>query len=179
MAAQERIVVWDGVVRLFHWSTVVAFFANTALTEEGEAWHEWLGYYLLAILAVRLLWGFIGPENARFAGFWPSRRRIAEHLRELKTQGHASPDRHNPLGGLMILSLMGGIACTGISGWMMGLDAFWGEEWLEESHEFFADATLFLVAIHIGVITLLSRRGPYNLVAIMLRGHRPAKPVNR
>ena len=75
--------LWDPVVRLFHWSLAGAFLANYFFTEEGESWHRWLGYYAVAWLAIRLVWGFVGTPAARWADFWPTRARLAAHLRAL------------------------------------------------------------------------------------------------
>lgn len=41
-----------------------------------------------------------------------------------------------------------GFVCF-VSGWMQGLDAFWGDESLEEIHKFIGNALMGLVAIHL------------------------------
>ena len=66
----DRVRLWDPLVRLFHWSLVVVFIANywfTGVSPFGSKfWHRWLGYYAVAWLAVRLVWGFVGPPAARW-----------------------------------------------------------------------------------------------------------------
>ena len=67
MSTQKQIKVWDPLVRLFHW-TLVAAFAITFLTE--DEWldlHVYAGYAIMALLAIRLVWGFVGTRYARFA----------------------------------------------------------------------------------------------------------------
>lgn len=49
--------VWDGVVRLTHWVVAALFLSNYFLTEAGSETHEWVGYFVLAALSVRLTWG--------------------------------------------------------------------------------------------------------------------------
>ena len=74
---------WDPVVKLTHWTIVGAILANGLITEEGSNPHIWVGYALAATLALRLIWGVIGPAEARFAAFPPSPGRALAHLREI------------------------------------------------------------------------------------------------
>lgn len=170
--APENKVIWDPLVRLFHWSLALAFLLNYAVLEEGETAHEWVGYYCLAILAVRIFWGFVGSHNARFASFFPTREGIRHHLGLLRQGRIEAHDGHNPVGGLMVLALMSAVLLTGLSGWMLQLDVFWGEDWAEEIHEFFANLSMALVLVHVGAVLLLSWLGPVNLVRTMLTGRR-------
>jgi cytochrome b len=74
---------WDPVVKLTHWSIALAVLANAVFTEEGSANHVWVGYGLAAILGLRLLWGLIGPAEARFGAFPSSPRRAVSSDRKL------------------------------------------------------------------------------------------------
>lgn len=109
---------WDPIVRITHWSVALAVLANAVVTEEGSGPHIWVGYGLAAILALRLLWGLVGPAEARFSAFWPSPRRALAHLRDIragKVTHHAS---HNPLGAFMVYAIWGcllTIIATGIA----------------------------------------------------------------
>lgn len=172
MALQQKIKVWDPVIRFFHWSMALSFLLNSFVVEEGESAHEWLGYYILGLLLIRLLWGFTGPENARFRDFFPTKRNVSQYFHQLVKGGEHNPDRHNPLGGLMIIAMLLSILITGVSGWVSSLDVFFGADWLEEIHEFFADITLLLVSVHIFAVTTFSWFGKHNLISIMLTGYR-------
>jgi cytochrome b len=45
------------------------------------------------------------------------------------------------------------ICCLAITGWMMGLDAFWGDERLEDIHGAIANALQVFVVLHLfGII---------------------------
>ena len=168
----NQVPVWDPVIRVFHWTLVVSLLLNYSILEDGDPPHTWVGYLVLVLLAVRIVWGFLGPQNARFRDFWPTadrlRRCVQQHLRG----DHPSPDRHNPLGGLMILALLTGVLLTGITGWLLTWDMFWGESWLESLHELFAESVMTLACVHVVVVFLLSKFGPHNLIRTMLTGYR-------
>jgi cytochrome b len=109
---------WDPVVKLTHWSIVTAIIANALFTEEGSGAHIWVGYALAAILALRLLWGLIGPPEARFSAFPPSPRRALAHLRDIRVGKKEVHRSHNPLGALMVYaiwSMLGVIVASGIA----------------------------------------------------------------
>jgi cytochrome b len=116
---------WDPIVRITHWSIALAVVANTVLTEEGSAPHIWVGYGLAAILGLRLLWGLVGPAEARFGAFWPSPRKALAHLREIRTGKVVHHTSHNPLGAMMVYAIWGclltiigtGIAMAGPPPW--------------------------------------------------------------
>ncbi len=172
---QTQPGIWDPLIRLFHWSVAVGFLLNFTLFEEGESLHEWIGYYILAALLVRFCWGFIGPENARFRDFFPRKTTLKAHVDELARGEITEHNGHTPLGGLMIIALMSSLLLVGFTGWLTTTDMFWGESWLEEIHEFFANATLFLVCIHVAAVVFFSVLGPNNLIRQMWTGRRSEK----
>lgn len=96
---------WDPVVKLTHWSIVAAVLANALVTEEGSNAHIWVGYALAAILGLRLLWGLIGPAEARFSAFRPSLARALEHIRDIREGRKSAHRSHNPLGALMVYAI--------------------------------------------------------------------------
>ena len=80
----DRVRVWDGFVRLFHWS-LVALIAGVWLTAEGpRILHERLGYVIAGLIALRVVWGVIGPRHARFADFIRGPRPVLAYLRDLR-----------------------------------------------------------------------------------------------
>ena len=64
---------------------------------------------------------------------------------------------------------VGGIAGTG---YMMTTDAFWGVEWVEETHETLVYMTLALVVLHVGGVILASIEHKENLVRSMFTGRK-------
>ncbi|MCW6530205.1 cytochrome b/b6 domain-containing protein [Sphingomonas sp. MMSM20] len=108
---EQRPRRWDAVVRLTHWSVVAAVVTNAIFAEGGSRAHVWVGYALAAILALRLLWGLVGPTEARFSAFPPSPRRALTHIREILAGDHRQFPSHNPLGALMVYAIW---SCLGI-----------------------------------------------------------------
>lgn len=107
---------WDPIVKLTHWGVVTAVIANAIFTEEGSGWHIWVGYGLAGLLVLRLLWGLIGPAEARFSAFPPSPARAIAHLGEIRRGEVAHRHSHNPLGALMAYAIWAALAVIVASG---------------------------------------------------------------
>lgn len=163
------VKVWDLVVRVFHWSTV-SLFTLAYFFESPRSLHLWLGYSLMAVLVVRIIWGFVGTRHARFSEFVPGPSRLGTYLARLLEGTERRHLGHNPAGGAMIIAMMGTIVGIGFTGWMMGLDAYWGEDWVENLHEILVNIALVLIAIHVFGVIFSSLRHRENLVAAMITG---------
>ncbi len=162
--------VWDPFVRLFHWSLVTCVALNLWLLEEGDPPHEWVGYAAMALVVLRVFWGFVGTRHARFADFWPTPARLREHLHALRRGDHPPTPGHNPLGALMMLGLMGLVLLLGFTGWLQGTDRFWGNEALETLHEWLADGLLALAGLHAAAALLVGRLERTRLIKAMFTG---------
>ena len=109
--------LWDPVVRVSHWVIAGAVAANALFTKGGGALHVWLGWIGMAFLAIRLVWGFIGPWEARFAAFPPRPIDALSHLNRLARRRRREFRSHNPAGAMMIYALwlsLGIVIATGI-----------------------------------------------------------------
>ncbi|PAU81712.1 cytochrome B [Halovibrio salipaludis] len=116
MNQDNQVRVWDPFIRIFHWLLVVAFF--TAYLTEGEPeWlHAWAGYLIVVLLVLRIVWGFIGSEHARFSNFVFSPGTVLAYLRD-NMRGRAEYYRgHNPAGGAMILGIIVSLLVTAGAG---------------------------------------------------------------
>lgn len=164
------VPVWDRFVRLFHWTLVACVAVNYFWLDDGEDIHQWLGYLASALVGARVVWGVIGPAPARFASFWPTPRRVLDHLRELRAGQHPFHAGHNPLGALMMLALMALVLGLGLTGWMQSLDAFFGDEWLQELHELLAGTLVALATLHALSAIVMGRLQRTRLVKAMVTG---------
>jgi cytochrome b len=170
------IRVWDPLVRIGHWS-LMAGIALAWITHDAGAVHEWLGYFVLAVVAVRIVWGLVahgGSRYARFSQFVHSPAHTLEYGKQILAHREPRHIGHNPLGGWMIVALLVSIALVGASGWLYTTDRFWGVKWVEELHEGLANLMLTLVALHIGGVIFSSLRHGENLVVSMLNGRKRA-----
>jgi cytochrome b len=196
MQATE-IAVWDPFVRTFHWLlaalVIVAWF-----TDEPLWLHTWLGYTAGALVVLRVIWGFIGSREARFASFVRGPRVILQDLVDLIRLSSKRYLGHSPAGGAMILALLFMVAVTAITG-MVNLAAERGEgplagfvakleqssptgerdeaerhqeTFLKEVHETAANITLVLVVLHLAGVGWASFAHRENLVRAMITGRK-------
>lgn len=196
--------VWDPLIRVGHWG-LVAFFATAYLSEGEPQWlHSSAGYAIAAIVAVRVLWGFVGPRRARFADFVAGPGRVFAYLRDLVSGRAARHIGHSPAGGAMTLALLFALALTAVTGmatlavedWQGPLAGIvtaqslpaWtvededhddhndhgGSDALEDIHEVAANATLLLILLHVAGVFLASRAHRENLVRAMIDGRKRA-----
>jgi cytochrome b len=70
----------------------------------------------------------------------------------------------------MILALMMLVLAVGLTGWMHTLDAFWGEEWLQELHEHAATLLIALATLHALAAIVMGRLERTHLIRAMFTG---------
>lgn len=103
--SENKIKVWDPLVRIFHWS-LVAFFAAAFLTEEEGVLHAYAGYAVIGLVLFRIVWGFVGSEHARFKDFVFGPGKIIGYLKSLKGGAPQRHLGHNPAGGIMVVAML-------------------------------------------------------------------------
>ncbi len=192
MKQQNTIKVWDPFVRIFHWGLVLAFTVAYLTEEDVLSVHILAGYVILGLLSLRLVWGFIGPRYARFSDFTYSLSSIRNFLKDTLNFRAKRYLGHNPAGGAMILLLIASLLLTSFTGLLLyavaeqagplaGMITITSEfmrEALEETHEFFANFTLFLVFIHVTGVIIESFIHRENLARAMVTGNKRALNTN-
>ncbi len=197
-----EITVWDPLVRLFHWTLVIAFtlayctqsewfeeIRDRLLNEEGlQVIHVWAGYTLAGLLLFRLLWGFVGPRYARFSDFVYGPREVLIYVRNVLTLRAPRHLGHNPAGGMMIIVLLLSLTITVTAGLMLyGADKGLGPlagllanssdgaiDTFKELHEFFANFPVILVVGHLIGVVWESLLHRENLARAMITGRKRA-----
>ena len=162
--------IWDPIVRIFHWTLVAGFAANALFVDDDSKLHEWLGFAIVGLIAARLVWGLIGPRFARFSSFWPTPASVIGQLSDIATGRKRLHLGHTPLGALMIFNLLGTILLIGLTGWMMTTNAYWGVEWVEETHEALVTWAEISIVLHVLAVIWESRRTGVNLPRAMVTG---------
>ena len=68
----RELKVWDPLVRIFHWTLVLAFATSYLTGDEWDDWgnvHEISGYIILGLIVFRVIWGLVGSKYAGFSDF--------------------------------------------------------------------------------------------------------------
>ena len=181
-APTPRRRVVDAPTRMFHWLFALSF-VGAYLTADGERWralHVALGYTLLGLLAFRLVYGIVGPRQARLV---PMFRKLAGAPAWLRSTADAA--RRRALSGvnwrqgqnLLMAGAVVALLVLAVPLTLSGYASF--DEWggkrvadaLEEVHEFFGEAMLALVLAHVGLIAGLSALRRKNQALPMLTGY--------
>lgn len=194
--------LWDPLVRVAHWGLALVVILNALVTRGGGTLHVWLGWIGMALLALRLVWGLVGPPEARFSAFPPDPRAALSHLAGLARGRVRDYPSHNPAGALMAYALWAALAVVIATGLVMtggatplavqaqkaavaagdwsalvdedgdDDDARAGGEWAEEVHEVAANLMLVLAVLHVAGVAVEGRAMGRNLVPPMLLGRR-------
>jgi cytochrome b len=108
-AAAQRVRVWDLPTRAFHWllaATVIGSVITAKVGGNAMVWHMRLGLLALALLAFRLVWGFVGGHWSRFASFVYPPTSVVAYLRGNSGPGGRFDVGHSPLGALSVFGLL-------------------------------------------------------------------------
>ena len=143
------MIVWSKLIRLTHWVVAVALILNLYFLEEGDTAHEYVGYTAAVFVVIRLIYGFISKDMAAFINFPISWTSLNEFIRSKINFDKKDYTGHNPAASVVYIFIWACILSLALSGWMMGLDQFFGEEWLQEIHESISWLTQFLIAAHL------------------------------
>ena len=176
--------VWDPLLRLTHWSFPLLIVAMW-WTAENDKWglHKRLGLVLLGVLVFRVLWGFLGPETARFSQFVKGPRDVLAYWQGGASAG-PSAIGHSPIGGWSTLALLGamlvqvslglfaGDPYDGMTGPLNSLVGVTLADAITEVHEAFFNVLAGLIVLHLAAICWYAVKGN-DLLSPMVGGTRP------
>jgi cytochrome b len=166
-----KVKVWDIGVRLFHWAMVTSV-ASAYFLAENRPLHRRLGYMVIALIGFRVVWGLIGGHHARFRNFVPGPRKFFRYINDMSFGREARYLGHNPAGAAMIVALLCMLSAVGATGYMLGMDAYFGVEWVEDVHKLLVNGLLVLIFLHVCGVVVSSRRHRENLVMAMITGQK-------
>ena len=182
----DTIKVWDPLVRVFHWSLVFFFFLAYLSEDLSLTLHVWAGYTVALLIGFRLIWGIIGTKYARFIQFIKSPQHVIAYIKQMAGFNAPHYAGHNPAAAAMIISLLICLIAVSVTGMSIIAteaqgplaDTFMATvnaHWMEEIHEFFANATVFLVFIHVAGVAFSSFLEKQNLAKSMINGYKKAR----
>ena len=179
----DRLKVWDPLVRVFHWSLVLAFVIAYVTEDDWLNLHVATGDLVALLISFRLVWGVIGTKYARFTQFVKSPAIVLDHLKsmlKLKVRHYLG---HNPAAAAMVVALLISLALLTFSGYVLiaadnqgvlagTFFAQFNSHLMEDVHEFFAHFTLLLIFAHVGGVIVSSLMEKENLPRAMVRGYK-------
>ena len=165
------IRVWDPLVRVVHWSVACLVVVDLVNEAGANPWHRYFGYAAGALVAARIAWGVFGSPYARLAAMAKSAGRLIEYLssREARAALHAYPG-HNPAGAWMSFALWALVLGTVVTGWVLQLEAWWGDETMQAVHRVLAYTLGACALAHVAGVIATSAAQRTNLVKAMLTG---------
>ena len=188
----NRVMIWDAPVRLFHWALATCVIVSVASGMTGGnamQIHLWSGYTILALVLFRLLWGFVGSSYARFADFLYGPRAVWGFARTLFSR---KPDRaaqsvhyagHNPLGGWMVIAMLVLLlfqTSTGLfsnddivtEGPLVRLVRKDTSDWLTTLHKINSKIIIALAVTHVAAVLFHLFVKGENLIGAMISGYK-------
>lgn len=163
------VLVWDLPVRVLHASLALGLTVALGLGFGFDEEHPLFAYHVLAgafaggALVLRVIWGLVGPGEARFTR-WPlapsaATRQIARLFSGPKDEPHAG---HNPLAAWVMLGiylLAAAAVATGLAGG-------------DDLHEGLAAALAWAVGAHLAGLIVHRWRNGENPAPAMLHGRK-------
>jgi cytochrome b len=194
VASAASVTAWDLPTRVFHWTLVALIICAWASFEFSEeigdprlVWHRWNGLAILTLIVWRILWGFAGPSSVRFRSFVRGPSAALRYARDLYSGTPRHFIGHNPLGGFVILALIGLVGAIGLLGLFTleendlatgPLYKYAGEAWAKvwtSWHRFlFEPILIILVAVHVAANVLYGIVKKEPLIPAMITGNKPA-----
>ncbi|MBV2128848.1 cytochrome b/b6 domain-containing protein [Arsukibacterium indicum] len=174
----QKIKVWDGAVRFFHWVMVLLVAGLWFSGTEGYiVLHQLMAYSLAALLIARIGWGIWGSQSARFSQFAASPKAAIGYLRNTKPVAG-----HNPASSYMIFTLLALLMLQIVSGLATFDNSYMNDgplvallpgSWVDLAsavHTVNIDIILILVTVHIGFALWHSWRYD-NVIKTMITGN--------
>jgi cytochrome b len=186
-----ELKIWDLPTRVFHWLLVLSFAAAYVTNWLGVSYftyHLWAGYFVVILLVFRILWGIVGTHHAQFINFVRHPLESVKYAFQLAKGKSKSYPGHNPLGALMVLTLLLVLLLQAVTGLFANDEIFnIGPLYGYISHELSLKLTavhkelfywiLGAVVLHVAAVLFYVLVKRENLVKAMVTGKKPAKDL--
>jgi cytochrome b len=177
-----KVRVWDGWIRLVHWSIVLLIALSWWSIETGRMRIHYLsGYAVLTLVLFRIAWGFLGSDTARFGRFLRSPIEALRYLAHFRRSGPDQEVGHNAAGGWMVLVLLALLLAQPVTG--LFSDTGYGDygplakkvapgtsDWLTGLHHLNFNLILVAAGLHILAVVAYALVKRHDLVRPMVTG---------
>jgi len=212
---EERVLikVWDWETRVLHWCNVALIFTLMGLAMSHDIleqfhvakhfrhqlmfYHVYIGYALICMVALRVLWGFGGNEYAGWRDLWPfTAEKMGYAVHKLKWHARGfkrGPAKflymgHDPLGAIFYLALFlivlsqifTGLTLAGLDKHLAPWQGFFSgfshntraliKDGAGELHEFGFDFIVFFIISHVGAVVIHELHEKTGLLSSMING---------
>jgi len=171
----NKQLIYDLPTRVFHWLFAGLFIAAFAIAKTIDddspvfSYHMLAGLLLSFVVLLRLVWGFLGTNYARFSSFALHPKDLVSYFFGILSGDKKRWSGHNPASSWAALAMMGLALGLGVTGYLM---ASGQNESFEDLHELFANAFLLVVLLHIAGVILHALRLKDGIGMAMLSGQK-------
>lgn len=178
----KKQLVYDAPTRVFHWVFAGLFVTafSIAKTIDSDSpiypYHMIAGLTLCLAVLLRIAWGIVGTQHARFQDFVLRPREAVKYFKGILKNEKTRWAGHNPASSwaaLLMMALGLGLGATGL----LMASGFDKEVW-EEIHELLANSFFVVVIAHIMGIALHTIRFKELIGLSMVNGQKEDVPEN-
>ncbi len=173
----QKVKVWDGFIRSFHWLLVIAIATLYFSAEEGMMeLHFVAGYFTLALLLTRLVWGVLGSKTAKLTALIHSPMAVLKSLKEGDSKlGHGAAGSYMVIAFfiLLLVQLLSGLMTTDdilTDGPLVEYASSQVVEWAGWVHHNNFDLLFYAIILHVAAIVIYRLKGK-KLVKAMVTGY--------
>lgn len=152
--SQEAPIIWSKRIRFLHWGLATCVAIN--FINDGDSiklLHKIVGFTAVAFVFTRVGFGLmtrLSPGHHHLFRYWPlGPRSMVQFFKAELSSSPKNYEGHNPAAAWTYIAIWIIILALGTTGFMMGLDAYWGEEWLEDLHGALSNVLLGLLVVHV------------------------------
>ncbi|HSI42573.1 MAG TPA: cytochrome b/b6 domain-containing protein [Xanthobacteraceae bacterium] len=187
--AAPSVAAWDLPTRLAKWTLAALVglaFASRYWGDMGLVWHMWNGLGILTVLVFRVLWGVVGGSTARFSSFLRGPAAVLGYAFDLLRNRPRHFLGHNPLGGWVVVALLGLVAAQALTGLFTTDDIIVdgplvriaAEDTVKQAsalHRSIYPVLLALIGLHVAANIFYAVFKKENLILAMLTGRKPKR----
>ena len=155
-------LVYDLPTRLFHWLFAGLFLTGFVIAKTIDDDSIWFSYHSMAgltlgfVVLLRILWGFIGTQHAKFFNFALNPQDLVGYFKGMLAGDKRRWAGHNPASSWAAISMMLMALGLAVTGYLMtsGSD----KETFEDIHELLANGFIIVTILHVAGLVLHTLR---------------------